>query len=91
MDQINVAIIITGKAQKQAQQPQTMTNTKKEATERELCTICILYQIFTLWLYSEGISHSLLVPTVDGTDYEGVLCPHSQSRTTVVLTGSHIS
>ena len=84
-------IIITGKAQNQVQQPQTMTNTKKEATERELCTICIVYQKFTLWLYSEGIFHSFLVPTVDGTDCEGVLCPQRQSRTTVVLTGSHIS
>ena len=45
MDQINVTIIIiTGKAQNQVQQPQTMTNTKKEATERELCIVCIMYQ-----------------------------------------------
>ena len=35
MDQTDVAII-TGKAKNQVQQVQTMTNTKKEATEREL-------------------------------------------------------
>ena len=47
MDQINVAIIImTGKALNQVQQPQTMTNTKKEATERELCTIVLCIKIY---------------------------------------------
>ncbi len=45
---------------------------------------------FTLWLYSEGFPGSFPVPTVDGTDCEGVVCPQDQSRTCVVLTGTHL-
>ncbi len=45
---------------------------------------------FTLWLYSEGLPGSFLVPTVDGTDCEGVFCPQDQSRTGVVFTGTHL-
>ncbi len=41
-------------------------------------------------LYSEGLPGSFLVPTVDGTDCEGVVCPQDQSRTGVVLTGTHL-
>ncbi len=43
-----------------------------------------------MWLYSEGLPGSFLVPTVDGTDCEGVVCPQDQSRTGVVLTGTHL-
>ena len=43
-----------------------------------------------MWLYSEGLPGSFLVPTVDGTDCEGVVCPQDQSRTGVVLTGIHL-
>ena len=44
----------------------------------------------TIDLYREGISPSLLVSTVDGTDCEGVECPQDQSRAAVVLTGAHL-
>ncbi len=50
----------------------------------------LLDSLFTLWLYSEGLPGSFLVPTVDGTDCEGVVCPDDQSRTGVVLTGTHM-
>ncbi len=43
-----------------------------------------------MWLYSEGLPGSFLVSTVDGTDCEGVVCPDDQSRTGVVLTGTHM-
>ncbi len=39
---------------------------------------------------SEGLPDSFLVPTVDSTDCEGVVCPQDQSRTGVVLTGTHL-
>ncbi len=39
---------------------------------------------------SEGLLGSFLVHTVDGTDCEGVVCPQDQSRTGVVLTGTHL-
>ncbi len=39
---------------------------------------------------SEGLPGSFLVPTVDGTDCEGVVCPQDQSRTGVDLTGTHL-
>ncbi len=41
-------------------------------------------------MYGEGLPGSFLVPTVDGTDCEGVVCPQDQSRTGVVLTGIHL-
>ncbi len=41
-------------------------------------------------MYSEGLPGSFQVPTVDGTDIEGVVCPQDQSRTGVVLTGTHL-
>ena len=41
-------------------------------------------------MYSEGLPDSFLVPTVDGTDCEGVVCPQDQSRTDVVPTGTHL-
>ena len=41
-------------------------------------------------MYSECLSGSFLVPTVDGTDIEGVVCPQDQSRTGVVLTRTHL-
>ncbi len=50
----------------------------------------IIYVVVTLWLYSEGLPGSFLVPTVDGTDCEGVVCLQDQSRTGVVLTGTHL-
>ena len=47
--------------------------------------------------YSLTIDHSikdiplsLLGPTVDGTDGEGVACPQDQSRAAVILTGAHL-
>ncbi len=43
---------------------------------------------YYLVVYSEGLPGSFLVPTVDGTDCEGVVCPQDQSRTGVVLTGT---
>ncbi len=46
--------------------------------------------MFTSWLYSEGLLGSFLVPAVDGTDCEGVVCPEDQSRTGVVFTGTHL-
>ncbi len=49
-----------------------------------------LDSLFTLWLYSEGLPGSFLVPAVDGTDCEGVVCPDDQSRTGVVLTRTHL-
>ncbi len=36
------------------------------------------------------VAGSFLVPTIDGTDCEGVVCPQDQSRTSVVLTGTHL-
>ncbi len=50
----------------------------------------MIYNIFTLWLYSEVFPGSFLVPTVDGTDCEGVVCLQDQSRTGVVLTWTHL-
>ena len=44
----------------------------------------------TSWLYSKGLLGFFMVPTVDGTDCEGVICPQDQSRTGVVLTGTHL-
>ena len=41
--------------------------------------------IITLWLDSEGGSCSFLVPTVDGTDGEGVAYPQIQSRAAVIF------
>ena len=35
-----------------------------------------------------GVSGSFLVPTVDGTDIEGVVCPKDQSRAAVIFTGT---
>ena len=43
----------------------------------------------TLWVDCDSISSPFLIPTVDGTDIEGVLCPQDQSRAVVTFTGSH--
>ncbi len=50
----------------------------------------LLDSLFTLWLYGDCLPGSFLVLTVDGTDCEGVVCPQDQSRTGVVLTGTHL-
>ena len=42
----------------------------------------------TLCECSNDVPLSLLVPTVEGTDCEGVVCPQDQSRAAVVLTGA---
>ena len=44
--------------------------------------------IITLWLDSEGVDGSFLVPTIYGTNIEGVVCPQDQSRAPVTLIGS---
>ena len=46
--------------------------------------------MYTLCYHSNDVSLSFLVPTVDGTDCEGVVCPQDQSRAAVVLTGAHL-
>ena len=53
-------------------------------------SILMYYQgiIITLRVNSEGVSGSFLVPTVDGTDIEGVVCPKGQSRAAVIFTGT---
>ncbi len=54
-----------------------------------LLLLAILYDsiIPCAWLCSEGLPGSFLIPTVDGTN---CVCPQDQSRTGVVLTGTHL-
>ena len=48
--------------------------------------ITIIY--ITSQLDHKFVSAPFLVPTVDGADTEGVVCPQDQSRAAVTLTGS---
>ena len=47
-----------------------------------------LRTLITLWVDYYSTNSPFLVPTVDGTDIEGVVCPQDQSRAAVILTGS---
>ena len=41
----------------------------------------------TLWVDYDSTLSPFLVPTVDGTDIEGVACPQDQSRAVIILAG----
>ena len=49
-----------------------------------------LIRLQTFHVRNNFLSRSLLVPTVYGTDCEGVACPQDQSRAAVVLNGAHL-
>ena len=52
--------------------------------------VIIIVDFHTFQLYHECVILPLLVPTVDGTECEGVGCPQDQSRTNIVFAGAHL-
>ena len=52
------------------------------------CSYMCTYYLGTLWLDSEVVSGSFLVPTVDSTDIERIVCSKDQSRAAVIFTGT---
>ena len=65
---------------------------KQTVTDRQVIIVIEFnkwLQIFTLRMDCDSILGPFLIPTVDGSDIEGVLCPQDQSRAAITFTGSH--
>ena len=77
---------------KKPKKQQKNNNNKKTTTKCALCTTIKLFLELhyscTSQLDHKTVSGPFLVPTVDGTDSEGVACPQDQSGAAVIFTGT---